>query len=101
MNEQSAHAIPDVTVLFSFSDFRKGYLAPPFPNVDVYQIMCKILDLDPSPHNGTWSHVSGMLVPGDWDKMIRVDSKTRTKYISVVNKQLFAFLSVVFLFLML
>ncbi|XP_064644601.1 glycerophosphocholine cholinephosphodiesterase ENPP6-like [Lineus longissimus] len=81
--------------------FKKGYLAPSFPNVDVYQILCKILDLDPSPNNGTWSHVAGMLVPGNWNKMIRIDAKTKSNYISMMNKQLMAFAAVVLMFLML
>ena len=37
----------------------------PIKNVELYQIMCHILGIKPSSHNGTWSHVAGMLVTDD------------------------------------
>ena len=41
--------------------FKKHYTAEPFPNVDVYELMCKILGLKPAPNDGDFSRVSGML----------------------------------------
>lgn len=43
------------------SAFKKGFVAEPFPNVDVYNIMCKILGLKPAPNDGDLSRVSKML----------------------------------------
>lgn len=41
--------------------FKKNHLAEPFPNVDVYNLMCKILGLKPAPNDGDMTRVSGML----------------------------------------
>ncbi|XP_064644766.1 glycerophosphocholine cholinephosphodiesterase ENPP6-like isoform X2 [Lineus longissimus] len=43
-------------------DFKGNYTAKPFANVNIYQIMCQILGIDPSPHNGTWEAVEDMMV---------------------------------------
>jgi predicted AlkP superfamily pyrophosphatase or phosphodiesterase len=32
--------------------FKKGYVAEPFENVEVYNVMCKILGLKPAPNDG-------------------------------------------------
>jgi predicted AlkP superfamily pyrophosphatase or phosphodiesterase len=32
--------------------FKKGYVAEPFENIEVYNVMCKILGLKPSPNDG-------------------------------------------------
>ncbi|MEO6049862.1 MAG: ectonucleotide pyrophosphatase/phosphodiesterase [Pyrinomonadaceae bacterium] len=41
--------------------FKKGYTAEPFENVEVYNIMCKILGLKPAENDGDLNHVRGML----------------------------------------
>jgi predicted AlkP superfamily pyrophosphatase or phosphodiesterase len=41
--------------------FKRGYVAEPFPNVDVYNIMCKILGLKPAKNDGDLERVKGML----------------------------------------
>lgn len=41
--------------------FRRGYTAEPFPNVDVYNIMCKILGLRPAKNDGDMNRVKAML----------------------------------------
>ncbi len=41
--------------------FKRGYVAEPFPNVDVYNIMCKILGLKPAKNDGEFDRVKGML----------------------------------------
>jgi predicted AlkP superfamily pyrophosphatase or phosphodiesterase len=46
-------------------DFKSGYLQPPFPNVDVYGIVARLLDLDPAPNDGDISRVSGMFSSPD------------------------------------
>ncbi|MEQ1922997.1 MAG: alkaline phosphatase family protein, partial [Pyrinomonadaceae bacterium] len=41
--------------------FKKGFVADPFANVEVYNIMCKILGLKPAKNDGNLDRVKGML----------------------------------------
>ncbi len=41
--------------------FKKGYVAEPFSNVEVYNLMCKILGLTPAKNDGNLKHLRGML----------------------------------------
>lgn len=41
--------------------FKKGYLAEPFENIHVYELMCKILGLKPTKNDGDFGRVRGML----------------------------------------
>lgn len=41
--------------------FKEGYIAEPFPNVDVYNLMCRILGLKPAPNDGDLERVNGIL----------------------------------------
>jgi predicted AlkP superfamily pyrophosphatase or phosphodiesterase len=41
--------------------FKNGYVAEPFENVEVYNIMCKILGLKPAENDGKFQNVKGML----------------------------------------
>ncbi len=41
--------------------FKKGYVAEPFENVEVYNLMCKILKLKPAKNDGDLERVKGML----------------------------------------
>ena len=41
--------------------FKRGFVAKPFSNVEVYNIMCKILGLKPAPNDGDLKHVRAML----------------------------------------
>ncbi|MGH9946954.1 MAG: ectonucleotide pyrophosphatase/phosphodiesterase [Pyrinomonadaceae bacterium] len=41
--------------------FKKGYVAEPFENVEVYNLMCRILKLKPSPNDGRLENVIAML----------------------------------------
>ncbi|MGD9563903.1 MAG: ectonucleotide pyrophosphatase/phosphodiesterase [Pyrinomonadaceae bacterium] len=41
--------------------FKRGYVAEPFENVNVYELMCKILGLKPAPNDGSIEKVKGML----------------------------------------
>ncbi|XP_045208182.2 glycerophosphocholine cholinephosphodiesterase ENPP6-like [Mercenaria mercenaria] len=43
-------------------DFRDGYIAKPFSNVNVYQIICYVTGINARANNGTWSEVKDMLV---------------------------------------
>lgn len=41
--------------------FKSGFVAKPFPNVDVYNVMCKVLGLKPAANDGDLSRVRPML----------------------------------------
>jgi predicted AlkP superfamily pyrophosphatase or phosphodiesterase len=41
--------------------FKKGYTAEPFENIEVYNIMCKVLGLKPAKNDGDLDRVKGML----------------------------------------
>ncbi|XP_076030188.1 glycerophosphocholine cholinephosphodiesterase ENPP6-like [Oratosquilla oratoria] len=46
-------------------DFVEDAVIPPIGMVDVYQLICHILDVEPRPNNGTWMHVRAALVGED------------------------------------
>jgi predicted AlkP superfamily pyrophosphatase or phosphodiesterase len=41
--------------------FRKGHIAEPFENVEVYNLMCSILGIKPAPNDGNIERVRGIL----------------------------------------
>ncbi len=41
--------------------FKKGKVLEPFANIEVYNVMCKILGLTPAKNDGVLAHVRGML----------------------------------------
>jgi predicted AlkP superfamily pyrophosphatase or phosphodiesterase len=41
--------------------FKRGYVAEPFENIHVYELMCKILGLTPAKNDGSLEKVKGML----------------------------------------
>jgi hypothetical protein len=41
--------------------FKKGFVAEAFPNIDVYDLMCKILKLKPAKNDGDRSRVKAVL----------------------------------------
>ena len=41
--------------------FKSGYVAEPFENIHVYEILCKILGLKPAKNDGDLGKVRGML----------------------------------------
>ena len=41
--------------------FKKGYIAKPFNNVDVYGLIAKILKIKPAPNDGDFDRVKKML----------------------------------------
>ncbi len=43
------------------SAFKKGFVAEPFENIHVYELMCKILGLKPAKNDGDLEKVRGML----------------------------------------
>ncbi|KAM9329502.1 glycerophosphocholine cholinephosphodiesterase ENPP6 [Gastrophryne carolinensis] len=47
--------------LASGPDFKVNFQSAPIRSVDVYNVMCKALGLEPQPNNGSWSRVQCML----------------------------------------
>ncbi|XP_044153377.1 glycerophosphocholine cholinephosphodiesterase ENPP6 [Bufo gargarizans] len=50
--------------LASGPDFKENFRAAPIRSVDVYNIMCNVLGMEPQPNNGSWSRVECMLRSG-------------------------------------
>ncbi|XP_056407666.1 glycerophosphocholine cholinephosphodiesterase ENPP6 isoform X2 [Hyla sarda] len=50
--------------LASGPDFKENFKSAPIRSVDVYNIMCEVLSMEPLPNNGSWSRVEGMLRSG-------------------------------------
>lgn len=47
------------------SDFKMNVRAAPIRSVDVYNLMCWTLGVDPLPNNGSWSRVECLLSSSD------------------------------------
>lgn len=41
--------------------FKSGFHGPPMDTIDVYELMCYILSIDPAPNNGTFDHARTLL----------------------------------------
>ena len=41
--------------------FRKNYVHPGFGNIDIYPLICEILDIEPAPVDGKLEHVIELL----------------------------------------
>lgn len=42
--------------------FRKQFLHPPFDNYDLFNLICLILDIEPTPNNGTIANIRNLLI---------------------------------------
>ncbi|XP_061644009.1 glycerophosphocholine cholinephosphodiesterase ENPP6 [Phyllopteryx taeniolatus] len=42
-------------------DFKQNFRAPPIQAVDVYNVLCQTLGVEPLPNNGSWSRVENFL----------------------------------------
>lgn len=51
-------------------NFRSNFSAPPMNAVDIYPLVCELLDMTPSPNNGSLSNVADILKPYDKDHLI-------------------------------
>lgn len=54
---------PDMRGIFVASgpDFKKNEVVPWINAVDIYQLMCKLLEIKPAPHRGDWANIAPML----------------------------------------
>lgn len=55
---------PDMRGIFVASgpEFRQDAVVPWINAVDIYQLMCKVLEIQPAKHRGDWSKVASMLL---------------------------------------
>lgn len=53
--------------------FRKGAVGRPFENVQLYNLMCALLNVTPADNNGTWGALHPLLSdpPNDWEMTIQ------------------------------
>lgn len=42
--------------------FRKQFLHPPFDNLDLFNLICLVLDIEPTPNNGTMANIRNLLI---------------------------------------
>lgn len=47
-------------------DFKMGGKVTTLPNIDIYEMLCNILGITPSPNNGTVSNTCGLLADKEW-----------------------------------
>lgn len=45
--------------------FKKGYQSQGFNNVDIYPLLCHILDLEPGPHDGNLENIEEIMFVHD------------------------------------
>ena len=48
--------------------FKKNLQIPPFRIVDIYPLMCEILEIEPRPNNGSLENVKSMLLIMSYDE---------------------------------
>ncbi|CAJ1061331.1 ectonucleotide pyrophosphatase/phosphodiesterase family member 7 [Xyrichtys novacula] len=45
-------------------DFKKNFISDPFDSIHIYPLMCKLLQIEPAPHNGSLSATENLLNGG-------------------------------------
>ena len=45
--------------------FKKGYKSEPFESVDLYPLLCHLLDIEPRPNNGSLEAIEHILAGSD------------------------------------
>ncbi|XP_078108104.1 ectonucleotide pyrophosphatase/phosphodiesterase family member 7 [Sander vitreus] len=43
-------------------DFKKNFLSEPFDSIHIYPLMCKVLQIEPAPHNGSLAQTKDLLL---------------------------------------
>lgn len=52
------------TIFWAFGpDFKKNFFSEPFDSIHIYPLMCKLLQIEPAPHNGSLSVTENLLLP--------------------------------------
>lgn len=44
-------------------NFKKNFTSEPFDSIHIYPLMCRLLEIEPAPHNGSLTVVDPLLVP--------------------------------------
>lgn len=44
-------------------NFKKNFISEPFDSIHIYPLMCRLLEIEPAPHNGSLNVVDNLLVP--------------------------------------
>ncbi|GBN40866.1 Ectonucleotide pyrophosphatase/phosphodiesterase family member 6 [Araneus ventricosus] len=54
--------VEDMRTIFLASGpaFRKGHITEPLSTIDMYNVMCHVLEIPPLPNNGSWARVQSM-----------------------------------------
>ncbi|GFR18378.1 hypothetical protein TNCT_537641 [Trichonephila clavata] len=86
---------PDMRAIFLATgpDFRSGVTTKPVDIIDLYNIMCHILKIDPLPNNGTWEHVEPMIRTSA-DGPYNYRSSSSTYYFSCIVIFISAFIAI-------
>ncbi|XP_076035320.1 venom phosphodiesterase-like [Oratosquilla oratoria] len=51
-------------------DFKDGFEVEPFQNIELYNLMCHLVGVDPAPNNGTWGSLHHLLVDPPQDPIL-------------------------------
>lgn len=43
-------------------DFKQNFVSEPFDSIHVYPLMCKLLQIEPAPHNGSLAVTENLLL---------------------------------------
>nr|XP_020473012.1 ectonucleotide pyrophosphatase/phosphodiesterase family member 7-like isoform X1 [Monopterus albus] len=49
-------------------DFKRNILSEPFDSIHIYPLMCKLLQIEPAPHNGSLTVTEKLLLSGGWQR---------------------------------
>jgi len=63
--------------------FKKGYKAKPFKSIDLYPLLCHLLDIDPRPNNGSFDAIRHILAGGDNLDITMITCELCMPYISI------------------
>lgn len=45
--------------------FKKTFVAAPFDTVDIYALLCHLIDIEPQPNDGSFNAIRHILADGD------------------------------------
>ncbi|XP_042345686.1 ectonucleotide pyrophosphatase/phosphodiesterase family member 7 [Plectropomus leopardus] len=55
-------------------DFKKNFLSEPFDSIHIYPLMCKVLQIEPAPHNGSLAVTEKMLLHSGGSQRARLSA---------------------------
>ncbi|XP_042280404.1 ectonucleotide pyrophosphatase/phosphodiesterase family member 7 [Thunnus maccoyii] len=60
-------------------DFKRNFLSEPFDSIHIYPLMCKLLQIEPAPHNGSLAVTENMLLNSGGESTTVVPEPTTTE----------------------